>query len=310
MISFRYHIVSIIAVFLSLALGIVVGTTALNGPITKDLRHQVDSLKGDRNSLSGQVKTLQGEVGDGEQFATKYAAQIVKGSLQKTNVLILGLPGASGGVKDRLAGMVTAAGGKVTGRVQLSGDYTDPKRGAQIIQYATSQVAPVGLKYPNSDDPGQVGGALLAYVLLGKAQPDELKSVMAGFSTMQMLKPEGSDNVTPSPNVIVVTNGSLPDKDARGATQLALITELQRQGGHIVVAGDTAAATDSGVVALVRGDGTDRSAVATVDNADTALGQVSTILALAGVSKPAPDTVVGHYGTAGGAKALFPDLTK
>src|SRR5215471_10548933 len=98
-ISFRYHIVSIIAVFLSLALGIVVGTTALNGPITKDLRHQVDSLKNDRNSLSDQVKTLQGEVGDGEQFASQYGGLIVKSSLQKTNVLILGLPGASGGVK-------------------------------------------------------------------------------------------------------------------------------------------------------------------------------------------------------------------
>ena len=62
MISFRYHIVSIIAVFLALALGIVVGTTALNGPITKDLRHQVDSLKGDRNSLSDQVKSKPGKV--------------------------------------------------------------------------------------------------------------------------------------------------------------------------------------------------------------------------------------------------------
>ena len=31
MIDFRYHIVSIIAVFLALAVGIVVGTTALNG---------------------------------------------------------------------------------------------------------------------------------------------------------------------------------------------------------------------------------------------------------------------------------------
>ena len=41
-ISFRYHLVSIVAVFLALALGIVVGTTALNGPITKDLRNQVE----------------------------------------------------------------------------------------------------------------------------------------------------------------------------------------------------------------------------------------------------------------------------
>ena len=50
MISFRYHLVSIIAVFLALALGIVVGTTALNGPITTDLRKQVNTLKSDRST--------------------------------------------------------------------------------------------------------------------------------------------------------------------------------------------------------------------------------------------------------------------
>ena len=44
MISFRYHLVSIIAVFLALALGIVVGTTALNGPITKDLLERFRKL--------------------------------------------------------------------------------------------------------------------------------------------------------------------------------------------------------------------------------------------------------------------------
>ena len=43
MISFRYHLVSIVGVFLALAVGIVVGTTALNGPITKDLRHKLDA---------------------------------------------------------------------------------------------------------------------------------------------------------------------------------------------------------------------------------------------------------------------------
>ncbi|MCW2530376.1 MAG: Copper transport outer membrane protein MctB, partial [Pseudonocardiales bacterium] len=37
MISFRYHLVSIIAVFLACALGVVVGTTGLNGAILSDL---------------------------------------------------------------------------------------------------------------------------------------------------------------------------------------------------------------------------------------------------------------------------------
>jgi Copper transport outer membrane protein, MctB len=309
-ISFRYHLVSIIAVFLALALGIVVGTTALNGPITKDLRHQVDSLKKDRSSLSDQVKSLQGEVGEGEKFGALYGAQIVKGTLRDSNVLIIGLPGASGTVKDALAKKISDAGGKVTGRIQLSSDYADPKQAGAMTKFATGGVQPVGLTYPSTDEAGDIGGALLAYVLLGKGQPSDLTQVIAGFAQMRMLKLEGGDSITPSLNVVVVTSGTLPKGDARGRTELALITQLQAQGAHVVVGGDTPSASESGVVALVRRDATDRSTVATVDNADTALGEVSAILALADIGKPSPHTVVGHYGTANGAKALFPDPAK
>jgi len=288
----------------------VVGTTALNGPITKDLRHQVDALKNDRNSLSDQVKQLQSQVGNGQKFGAMYGAQIVRGTLHETNVLIIGMPGASSQVKDNLATEVSAAGGKVTGRVQITNDYVDAKQADAMTRFATGGVQPVGLTYPNTDQAGVIGGALLAYVLLGKGQPTDLTQVIAGFAQMHMLKLEGGDNITPTTNVVVVASGSLPTDDSRGQTELALVSQLQQQGAHEVVAGDTSSAKDDGVVAMVRGDSSDRSAVATVDNSDTALGQVSAILALAEVGKPQPDTVVGHYGTASGAKALFPDPPK
>src|SRR5262249_1574132 len=82
-ISFRYHLVSIIAVFLAMALGIVVGTTALNGPITTDLRKQVNSLKGDRTNLANQVKVLQNQADDSSAFADAFGAQIVTNALSK-----------------------------------------------------------------------------------------------------------------------------------------------------------------------------------------------------------------------------------
>ena len=50
MIDFRYHLVSIISVFLALAVGIVVGTTALNGVIVDDLRQRVDGLAADKRA--------------------------------------------------------------------------------------------------------------------------------------------------------------------------------------------------------------------------------------------------------------------
>ena len=112
MISFRYHLVSVVAVFLALALGIVVGTTALNGPITKDLRNQVNDTKDQRNKLAGQVKTLQGQVSDADQFASTYGSQLVAGRLKGRSVLLVSMPGASSTMRNGVRSRITAAGAR------------------------------------------------------------------------------------------------------------------------------------------------------------------------------------------------------
>lgn len=303
MISFRYHLVSIIAVFLALALGIVVGTTALNGPITTDLRKQVNSLKGDRSALAGQVKTLQGQVSDANQFATSFSDQIVNGALTKQDVLMIGLPGTTGSVVDGIAKEIDAAGGRVSGQVQLTPAYIDQRRGSDVISLATTDHPPC-VTLPEVSDPGQVGGTLLADVLLGKCQPSDLTQVISGFSELHMISVSGS--VTPSTTVIVVGTGSQAVGSYAAATELSLVSALQQAGGHVVVAGDPDSAVKAGVVASVRNTAADKSTVSTIDNADSAIGQVSTVLALAGITKSS----VGHYGTGKGADSMFPIPTK
>jgi Copper transport outer membrane protein, MctB len=128
MINFRYHLVSIVAIFLALALGIVIGTTALNGPITTDLRHQVNSLKSDRGALATQVKTLSARVSDADQFASVYGDRLLADTLTGQSVLILGMPGANGGIEDKVAHEIAAGGGKVSGRLEFTTDYTDQRR--------------------------------------------------------------------------------------------------------------------------------------------------------------------------------------
>ena len=71
----------------------------------------------------------------------------------------------------------------------------------------------------------------------------------------------------------------------------------------MVVAGDPASADNGGLIYRVRGSKPDRAAMSTVDNANSAYGQVSTVLALAGAS----GGLVGHYGTQQNADALFPE---
>lgn len=300
MISFRYHLVSIVGIFLALALGIVIGTTALNGPITKDLRNQVNDAKNQRDKLAGQVKTLQGQVTDAGQFASTYGSKLVAGTLAGKSVLVLALPGATADEADGVTKQIGAAGGKLAGRVTLTKNYLDPSNGTGITSLATGPAHPIGLTLPETSDTGQLGGALLAYVLLGKGQATDMTQVLGGFSQLHMV--QTSSDTKPATAVVVVAHGLLPVNGYAGSSELALVSAMVKAGGHLVIAGDASSAGKGGLVSLVRTDTASRDAVSTVDDATSSIGQVSTVLAMADVLKGQ----VGHYGTSAGADALFP----
>ena len=248
MISFRYHLVSIVAVFLALALGIVVGTTALSGPITKDLRNQLDDAKKQRNDLAGQVKGLQGQVDDAGQFVSTYGSQLVAGKLAKKNVLLVVLPGATSGMQAGLTRQVTAAGGKVSGVVTVTKNYLDPQRANDITSLATGPNHPVGLTLTTTSNAGQLGGELLSYVLLGKGQSGDVSQVLGSFSALHMVSVDNS-TVTPAAQVIVVGRGGRSSANASGNAknagygvdaEAALVRALAKDGGHVVISADGA----------------------------------------------------------------------
>jgi hypothetical protein len=302
-ISFRYHIVSIVAVFLALALGVVVGTTALNGPITTDLRNKVDTLQKQSATDAQQTQQLQQQVNTASQFASTYASKVVDDALIGDQIVMISMPGASSAMKDGVAKEITAAGGAINGRIQLTSEYTDPKRAGDIRSLVTKD-QPIGLQLPVTSDAGLLGGALLAYVLGGKGQQSDIPLVLAAFATEGMLKVESKD-VTAAKAVVVVSGGTLPVADAGGQSELQLVTQLQLAGSSTLLTGDTPSSTVGGLIALVRGSDAIKSSVSTVDDADTVVGQVTAVLALAEVVGGKS----GAYGTGSGAQALFPTLS-
>jgi outer membrane murein-binding lipoprotein Lpp len=300
-ITFRYHIVSLIAVFLALALGIVVGTTALNGPVTSDLRRQVNSLRSDRSDLAAQVKALNSEVQGAGLWVTAFGPKLIGGTLTKQSVLIIGLPGASTGMQNGVATELTAAGAQISGQLELNANYIDPAEGASIQQLATGPSRPKDLILPDTNDAGRLGAAMLAYVLLGMGSSTDLPIVLAAFARLNMI---GSDpqGIAPATNVVVVGSGANAKSPAGAQDELDLINALSNKGGKVVVAGDSGSAAVNGVIALVRG-GSAKSSVSTVDNANTPIGQVSIALALV----DSINSQVGQYGTGPGASQLFPN---
>jgi hypothetical protein len=300
-ISFRYHLVSLIGVFLALALGVVIGTTALNGAVLGDLRRQVTDLKHSNAAAAAQNQSLRQQAGSADLLVQTFGSKMAGNALAKKSVVLVGAPGASKSLRQAIASEIGAAGGTVSAQIQLASAFTDPRRASDIQSLATSGVHPLGLQLPTTDNPGLLSGALLGYVLLGHGQGTDLTQVLAGFGTLNMLKVEGAASAAGNA-LVLVAPGGLPKNDEGGAMLLAMATELGTLGGPTVVAGDAASADKGGLVGLIRADSAAQRAVSTVDDAASPLGQLTVALTVA-------DSLAGHhagYGTATGAEGLLP----
>ncbi|HEX5496363.1 MAG TPA: copper transporter [Mycobacteriales bacterium] len=312
MIDFRYHLVSLISVFLALALGIVVGTTKLNGTVLDGLRGQVNSLKNEKHTLQTDERTLQQRLRNGDRFATEVGPSVVSGMLSGESVVIVSTTGADSGVKSGLQKMLEASGATIAGRVQLTEDYTDPRR-ASDLQNFVDGTQPPGFQRPETDDAGQLAGALLSYVLLDRprssSQPSEvdISQVLSGFSGMNMLRLE-TTQVKPADYAVLVTGTPVKDGTATGRARAltSLASALDQQGKGVLVTGNAASAQDDGVIGQIRGDDTLVSKVSTVDNMDTAVGQVAAVLAL----DEQGHGHAGQYGLADNAQNAFPAMDR
>ncbi|WP_448623545.1 copper transporter [Geodermatophilus sp. URMC 64] len=300
MIDFRYHLVSLIAVFLAIALGIVIGTTQLNGPILDDLRGQVSALEQDKRDLEDVTQQVQAQQETSNAFEAAVAPALVDGALTGSSVvLVVTNDQVSTDTVEEVTALVGQAGGTVTGTLRLQPEFSDPSSASALESYVTGSGLPAGVQLPESGDAGQLVAALLAQVLMvpkGAPAPNtaDLSSVLAGLSALDVLA-QDSASVTPANYAVLLTSGGFQGEDAeqRNTTLVQLAAALDAAGSGAVVSGDTAAAGDNGLVGVLRGDPTTSAAISTVDNVDTISGQISTVLALGREG----EGTSGKYGT-------------
>jgi len=92
-INLRYHIVSIVAVFLALGIGIAMGTTFIDGFIVQRLEDNLTELRADRESDREQIDDLNAEINQNieiqAQFDTEATGTIFSRRLQDVPVLVV-----------------------------------------------------------------------------------------------------------------------------------------------------------------------------------------------------------------------------
>jgi hypothetical protein len=301
-IDFRYHLVSLIAVFLAIALGLVIGATQLSGPLLDNLQGQVTALQDDKRELEDTTQTLQAQVDTDQAFESAVAPALVQGALAgRSLLLVLASEDVTTDTVEEVTALVTEAGGTVNGQISLAPEYSDPASEPGLQSYVTGPGRPAGVELPETDDTGQLVGALLAQVLMvpageGAPAPDTaaVSTVLAGLQALDVLT-QDSAAVTPADFAVVLTSGALSGDDAadRNGALLDLATALDAAGSGVVVAGDPDSAGENGLVGAVRADPEVATAVSTVDNVTSPSGQISTVLALGSER----EGTSGAYGT-------------
>jgi len=310
-INFRYHVVSLTAVFLALAIGLVVGTAALNGPLVDDLNDRVNGLSNHNNQLREQVDKLEQEVNSQENFAVEVAPHVLAGQLTDRRVVVVCLPAANK-YADSVAEALEMAGAKVTGRVDIQDKMTDPANKAELLDLAHGAPASAGV-LPRNSDGVETSGALLAAMLTDMTPavpPADRARVLKEYQDKGYISVSGQLSEA-AEAVVVIANPPYMDRDAAEKNRAALTVVAQFDAAGPIVLAGTGVAGEGNTVAEVRGDPALNKTISTVDNVQTAQGRIATVMALAEQLRFATATddeaKAGQYGN--DAPTLLPKRT-
>lgn len=308
MIDFRYHIVSLTAVFLALAVGVVLGTTALKGPILADLRSQVSRLADDNRSLRQDVRTLKDDASKQDSFAEEVAPALLADRLSGKTVAVVSGPGGDTKDRDAIVADLAKSGAKVVSRVRLAKDFTDPKRSAEL-KSLVAQLLPAGVQIPESADGAAQAGRLLAAVLTTGESTTSIgtatrQSVISGFQSLNLVAVDGAVTETADVAVILtVPPDTGADGEARNAAMVEFVKEFDTQA-KMTVLGAASTDGDGNAVAAVRSDDTIARSLSAVDDIASPAGRIAVVLALAAEAKGRS----GQYGIGDGATGRLPPL--
>jgi len=125
-IDFRYHLVSIVAVFLALAIGIVLGSTELQGPTYNFLNRTTAKLQNELDQVSSQRDAAQQQASVDEAYAQAVEPVVLRNLLAGQRLLIITEPGAPASVVTAISSAATQdAGATVTGQIALQQKFFD-----------------------------------------------------------------------------------------------------------------------------------------------------------------------------------------
>ncbi len=325
MINFRFHLVSLVAVFLALALGVVVGSTVIDKAIVDRLSSQIDSVRARADEQRAENRTLRDQVKGLETFIVQSQPQVVGRRLNQVSVTVVAVRGVPAEDVRGAVDILRQAGALVPGVLWIEDAFSAPEPAARtklVEAMGDSGLATEDLRLVALEALGKrlATGATTAptvptsttapssSVLSSPSSADPLVALNeAGLVSFDRLG-GGAVNLESWPAAgtrILVIDGS-QTRPLPGTVSLPMLRAAAAAGGRLALAEvfrPTATVKDRGsIVRGVRDDPNLSRVVSTVDDLDNTRGQVALTLAVQELGTGR----AGHYGEGPGATSHLP----
>lgn len=289
MISFRYHVVTLVAVFMALGVGVLFGATFISQNIVDGLEASQRRL-GDRNeSLRGRVVELE-NVNEGWQtFAASARDPLVRGALQDVPVVMVSFDSTQGELLDGVRSTLTLAGVRMDGHLTLT-DGLD-------LESAEDRNLLAAALDSTSTSPDALSEELVAQLssaAVGRNAEFLTRLLESGLVAAPIALIARSEGET-APAVVVVGGEASPGMSERVVVPLVRLFDAEQVVAAVVEGG-----TDVPLLESIRNEAGLR--VVTVDSVERSFGQSALAVGL----KAALAGQFGHYGRADGASPALP----
>ena len=318
MIDFRYHIVSLISVFLALAVGIALGAGPLKETIEESLTGQVARLRSEKEALRAEATAARQALNDERAFIDQAAADLLTDRLLNRQVAVVVLGEVPAETLEAIEARLTQAGASVTGQATLTEAWTDPSQRSfrtGIAGTLADYIAGSG----QTETTEQVLAAAVIYGLVNADATDPGRLSTSASAVLGILTSGSSDNplvrldgdiTVPADSVIVVapprspsgTAASPPPDDVQGALLAVAVAAQAGSAGAVLVDG---ARGSGSLVEVLLADRSLQGTVTTVSGMDSMSAPVVVPMALAAQIAGH----VGHYGFGSDKTVLPPTVT-
>jgi len=313
-INFRFHLVSLVAVFLALALGIVVGSTVIDRAIVDRLSSQIDSVKKRADAERADNRGLRDQIKGLETFIAQSQPQVTGRRLNQVSVTIVAVRGVPGEDVNAAADLLKASGALVPGVLWIEDGLsaTDPGARAKLVK----AIGDSGLAI---EDLRQVALEALGHRLATGARVASASTpATSGIDTLVALSEAGLVSFDtlgggavgldswPTPNTRMLLIDGSQAHPPPGTVSLPILRAAAAAGGRMALAEvfrpTPTIKARGAVVRGVREDPALSRVISTVDDLDELRGQVALTLAVQELGTGR----AGHYGQGPGATSQLP----